>query len=328
MHHYDIYHCMARTPQPLTFSPTDLRLLRIFQAVVRHEGFSAAQEELGITAGTISNHIAHLEMRFAVRLCERGRKGFSLTPEGVRILEAAENMLRSIDHFSSTVGSVRGELTGIVHFGTVDAMHTNMAAPLDKAIAHFSAIAPKVVLHVEIASPQDLMQRLLDGRYSLILTPIEEIHPSVVVLPLYAEEQRLYCGAAHPLFRAPPHVSVDEVKRHPYVGRTYMKGSAQSHDVQFNQCAMTSHMEAIAILINSGRYLGYLPEHFARSSVEGGTMTSLLDERLAYFDTFHLVHRKDERNRSSLALMTCLTEALAAGEPGASNLRQDAVIQP
>jgi LysR family transcriptional regulator, transcriptional activator for bauABCD operon len=320
MRHYDIYHCMARTSRPLTFSPTDLRLLHIFQAVVRHEGFSAAQEELGITAGTISNHIAHLEMRFAVRLCERGRKGFSLTSEGARILEAAENMLRSIDHFSSTVGSVRGELTGIVHFGTVDAMHTNSAAPLDKAIAHFNGMAPKVVLHVEIASPQDLMQRLLDGRYSLILTPIEEIHPSVVALPLYAEEQRLYCGAAHPLFRAPPHVSFDEVKRHPYVGRTYMNGSAQSRDVQFNQCAMTSHMEAIAILINSGRYLGYLPEHFARASVESGTMASLLDERLAYFDTFHLIHRKDERNRSTHALKASLTRALAAGEPNAPDL--------
>ncbi len=61
-------------------------------------------------------------------------------------LEAAENMLRSIDHFSSTVASVRGELTGIVHLGTVDAMHTNTAAPLDKAIARFSALAPKVTL--------------------------------------------------------------------------------------------------------------------------------------------------------------------------------------
>jgi DNA-binding transcriptional LysR family regulator len=321
MLYYDIYHCMARKSASLTFSPTDLRLLRIFQAVSRHEGFSAAQDELGITAGTISNHIAHLETRFTVRLCERGRKGFSLTPEGARILEAAENMLRSIDHFSSAVGSVRGELTGTVHLGTVDAMHTNTAAPLDKAIAHFSAMAPKVVLHVEIASPQDLMQRLLDGRYSLILTPIEEIHPSVMAFPLYAEEQRLYCGVAHPLFGMSQKVSADEVKRHPYVARTYMKGSALSRDVQFNQCAMTSHMEAIAILINSGRYLGYLPEHFARAAVERGTMTSLLDERMAYFDTFHLVHRKDERNRSTHALKTCLTEALAAGEPGAPDLR-------
>ena len=312
MLYYDKHHCMRRiSPQP-RFSPTDLRLLRIFQAVVRNEGFSAAQEELGITAGTISNHINQLEARFAVRLCERGRKGFSLTPDGARILEATENMLRSIDNFSSTVASVRGELTGIVHLGTVDAMHTNTEAPLDKAIARFSSLAPKVTLHVEIASPQDLLQRLLDGRYSLILTPIEEVHPSVAATPLYMEEQRLYCGSTHPLFQKSKNLTVDEVKTHPYVARTYMKGSTPSRDAQFNHCAMTSHMEAIAILINSGHYLGYLPEHFARAFVERGAMTSLLDKQLAYFDTFHLIIRKDERNRSTQALKNCLKETLAS----------------
>ncbi len=62
----------------IRFAPTDLRLLRVFQAGVRNEGFASAQDELGISPGTISNHIAQLEGRFGIRLCERGRKGFSL----------------------------------------------------------------------------------------------------------------------------------------------------------------------------------------------------------------------------------------------------------
>jgi len=311
MRQYDNYHCMSRNPAPLGFSPTDLRLLRIFQAVVRNAGFAAAQEELGISAGTISNHIAHLEVRVGVRLCERGRKGFSLTPEGSKILEAAESLWRSVDNFSSTVGSVRGELTGTVHLGTVDAMHTNTAAPLARSIAQFNSVAPKVMLHVEIASPQDLLQRLLDGRYAVILTPIEEIHPSVSGAPLYDEEQRLYCGIGHPLFRQIHHATAEEIMRSPYVARSYMKGSAHSRDGNFNKRATTSHMEAIAILINTGNYLGYLPEHFARSFVESGSLRSLLDEQLAYFDTFHLVHRKDEHNRAALVLKSCLIETLA-----------------
>jgi LysR family transcriptional regulator, transcriptional activator for bauABCD operon len=303
---------MGRKPAQLSFSPTDLRLLRIFQAVARHEGFAAAQEDLGLSPSTISNHIVSLETRFGVRLCERGRKGFSLTPEGVRILEAAESLIRSVESFAGTVASVRGELTGTVHLGTVDAMHTNVAAPLDMAIARFNAMAPKVMLHVEIASPQDLLQRLLDGRYSLILTPTEEFHPSVVAVPLYAEEQRLYCGARHPLFHQAEPVSKDQVQVFPYVARTYMKGTGQTRDENFNHCAMTSHMEAIAILINSGKYIGYLPEHFARPFVEGKAMKSLLDGQLAYHDTFHIVCRKDERSRSTHVLLDCLRQTLTA----------------
>jgi DNA-binding transcriptional LysR family regulator len=316
MRHYDIYHCMARKSGDISFSPTDLRLLRVFQAVVRHEGFAAAQDELGLTPGTISNHISHLETRFGVRLCERGRRGFSLTPDGVRIHEAAESLLRSIENFAGIVGSVRGELTGTVHLGTVDAMHTNADAPLDRAIARFSQLAPKVLLHVEIASPQDLLQRLLDGRYTVILTPTAELHPSVAATPLYREEQRLYCGRNHPLYESGEGLDAATVRRFPYVGRTYMQGLGEDRDGGFDHRAMTSHMEAIAILIKSGRYLGYLPVHFAEPFVRQGEMKSLLDRELSYFDTFHLALRKDEKNRAAALLSRCLSEELRPGAAG------------
>ncbi|MGE0006513.1 MAG: LysR family transcriptional regulator [Parvibaculaceae bacterium] len=308
MLHYDKFQRMARQAAP-SFSPTDLRLLRIFQAVARHEGFAAAQDELGLTPGTISNHIAHLETRFGVRLCERGRKGFSLTPEGVLIHEAAENLLRSIENFAGIVGSVRGELTGTVHLGTVDAMHTNSAARLDQAIARFSGLAPKVILHVEISSPQDLLQRLLDGRYSVILTPIAEGHPSVSAKPLFNEEQRLYCGRDHLLYSHVEPLSVAVVKRFAYVARSYMKGPGAGQEA-FDHRAMTSHMETLAILINSGRFLGYLPVHFAQPFVDRGEMRSLLDAEMAYFDTFYLANRKAEHSRATALLSQCLTEVL------------------
>lgn len=302
---------MRKTNQ-ISFSPTDLRLLRIFQAVARNEGFASAQNELGLSPSTISNHMVSLEARFGVRLCERGRKGFSLTPEGGRILEAAESLIRSVESFAGTVASVRGELAGTVHLGTVDAMHTNVAAPLDKAIARFNTLAPKVTLHVEIASPQDLMQRLIDGRYSLILTPTAELHPSVVQIPLYKEEQRLYCGVSHPLFHQLVSITKEQVQTYAYIARTYMKGTVHARDDNFRHSAITSHMEAIVILITSGRYIGYLPEHFARNFVDTGTMKSLLDDQLAYFDTFHLARRKDERSRPSQVMFNCLKETLMA----------------
>jgi DNA-binding transcriptional LysR family regulator len=310
MRHYDNLHCMGPKPAPISISSPDLRLLRVFMAVVRNEGFAAAQNELGLSPGTISNHITSLETRFGVRLCERGRKGFSLTAEGERIHEAAVSLLRSIDNFSGIVGSVRGELTGTLHFGTVDAMHTNAQAPVHRAIAQFRGLAPKVMLHIEIASPQDLLQRLVDGRYSVILTPTAERHPSVEARPLYQEEQRLYCGRLHPLFPRSGEIGIGDVREHAHVGRTYEKD--RKSDTSLPPQAMTSHMEAIAILVKSGHYLGYLPTHFARPFVERGDMKSLLDRDLAYFDTFYLMHRKEERNRAATLLCECLSEVLAS----------------
>lgn len=306
---------MSKRRPTVSFSPTDLRLLRVFRAVVRHKGFAAAQDELGLSPATISNHVGRLEQRFGIRLCERGRKGFSLTADGERILDAAEALLRSVENFASIVGSVKGELSGRVHLGMVDAMHTNRDVQLHKAISSFVREAPRVHLHVEIASPQELFQRLVDGRYGAILTPIEAHHPAIVAKPLYKEEQRLYCGHGHPLFGTRKGLSVSTVRQYPYVSRSYMLEAVQSHDEGFDHRATTSHMEVIALLIMSGHFLGYLPTHFARSFVAADEMRSLLDRKLAYFDTFYLAVRSDERNRATLMLTDFLLDRLRDKAP-------------
>lgn len=301
---------MVKYHPPLTFSPTDFRLLKVFLAVARHKGFAAAQDELGLSPATISNHIVKLEGRFGIRLCERGRKGFMLTPDGLRIHEAAEALLRSVENFSGIVGSVKGELSGTVHLGIVDAMYTNSSAAVHEAIGAFAEAAPLVHIQIEIASPQELLQRLLDGRYGAVLTPIETHNASIRATPLFREEQRLYCGKRHPLFRARRNVTLRQIKEYPYVGRSYMLGVAQAQDAAFDHRASTSHMEAIALLIMSGRFLGYLPTHFARSFTASNEMASLLDAELAYFDTFYLAGRRDERNRATMLLMEFLTNRL------------------
>ena len=114
---------MARPDHPL--QTVDLRLLRIFQLVVRFNGFSAAQEPLGMTQATISAHMKQLEGRLGVRLCERGRSGFYLTDQGKQVHSAMLDLFGSIEGFQSAVGAARGELSGALHFGTVDAMYTN-----------------------------------------------------------------------------------------------------------------------------------------------------------------------------------------------------------
>jgi LysR family transcriptional regulator, transcriptional activator for bauABCD operon len=302
---------MKRPAAPLHFAPSDFRLLKVFQAVVRHEGFASAQSELGISPGTISNHIAQLEGRLGVRLCERGRKGFLLTSEGLRVHEAAESLLRSVDNFAGTVGSIRGELTGALHFGTVDAMYTNGDLHLDRALARFTALAPKVRIHLEIASPQDLQQRLLDGRFGLILTPLDESHPSIRAMALFREEQSLYCGAEHALFAvADADLDRARLEEYPYAARTYMKENAGPTGLAFQSRALASHMESLAILILSGRYLGFLPSHFAASFVEQGRMRSLLSGSLSYYDTFFLAHRSDERSRPMRLLHDCISESV------------------
>lgn len=68
-------------------SDMDLRLLRVFKAVVDCGGMSAAELELNISLSTISKHIKDLEQRLGLTLCQRGREGFAVTDEGLLIYQ-------------------------------------------------------------------------------------------------------------------------------------------------------------------------------------------------------------------------------------------------
>lgn len=51
----------------------DLKLLRIFISVVRHQGFANAQRELNLSTSAISTYMSQLEGALGIVLCHRGR---------------------------------------------------------------------------------------------------------------------------------------------------------------------------------------------------------------------------------------------------------------
>ncbi len=63
-------------------SDMDLRLLRVFKAVVDCGGMSAAELELNISLSTISKHIKDLEQRLGLTLCQRGRRALRSPTRG------------------------------------------------------------------------------------------------------------------------------------------------------------------------------------------------------------------------------------------------------
>src|ERR1041385_8225860 len=118
-------------------SDTDIKLLRVFMQVVEHGGFSAAQAELGISQASISTYMSDLEARLGVRLCQRGRSGFHLTPAGEQVYRAAIELFTAHDQFRSSVGFLREGLRGRLTVGLTDTVSTNLASPVHRALGSF-----------------------------------------------------------------------------------------------------------------------------------------------------------------------------------------------
>jgi DNA-binding transcriptional LysR family regulator len=287
----------------LSLGDAELRLLRVFASVVQHGGFSAAQSALGMTQATISTHMRHLEERLALRLCSRGRSGFLLSDEGRLVYEAALDLFGSLEKFQSRIGEAQGELTGNLSFGTVDAMITNRDLDLQGALAAFHEQAPRVHLDIDVAAPQVLHQGLLNGTYQIVLMPaVTSATPHVRTKPVFSEVQKLYCAEGHPLFDTPDSAITDTLlAEQSFAGRTYMLKETIC-GVDFRWAAATPHMEGTLLLLLSGAYIGFLPDHYAEEWVRNRRLRLIAPDRMTFEDMFHIAYPRDKPSRAAETL--------------------------
>lgn len=294
---------LPRRPLNLSLGDVELRLLRVFAAVVHHNGFSAAQTELGMSQATISIHMRHLEERLGLRLCERGRSGFLLTSEGRQVHAATLDLFAAVGRFQGQLGEALGELTGSLRFGTVDAMVTNRKLDLQRALGAFHRKAPRVHLEIDVAAPQVLHQGLLDGSYQIVLIPsISGLRAHFRARTVFSEVQKLYCARGNPLFEVPDgQITPALLAGQPFAGRNYMI-DRRICGVDFSWAAATPHMEGTLLLLLSGVYIGFLPDHYAAASVRRGELRVLAPDRMTFEDPFHIAYPRERPSRAARTL--------------------------
>lgn len=289
-------------------SDIDLRLLRIFKSVVECGGFSAAEVELNISRAAISIAMADLEKRLALRLCQRGRSGFSLTEEGVQVHEAALQLLASLETFRTRVNTVHKCLKGELNIGITDNLVTMAHMRISNALAALKEKGPDVVINIRMIPPNEIERGVLEGALHLGVIPELRPLPGLEYYPLYEEASQLFCGRNHPLFDTPDG-AIDQAALQccdavvpAYAQTSQIKALHQ----ELNASATATDREGVAFLILTGRYIGYLPTHFAQRWLNEGVMRPLLPERRHYVTHYSVITRKGLT--SNLVLDTYLAE--------------------
>src|SRR5690554_1907959 len=118
--------------------------LRVFLAVSRLGGLSAAQQATGLSAATLGRRITALEHDVGVPLFTRLQSGYRLTPAGEHLLARAEEVERAmagVDHWSQGTFAQRSIRVSAGHWTTMFIAHNIDALwqPSDPAIEFVSA---------------------------------------------------------------------------------------------------------------------------------------------------------------------------------------------
>jgi len=286
----------------------DIRLLQVFRAVVENGGFSAAEVELNISRSAISISMSDLEQRLGLRLCQRGRQGFSLTDEGEQVYEASQQLMTSLQNFRTQVNAIHKELKGELSIGITDNLVTLPHMRVTNALKELKTLGPEINVNIRMIPPTDIERGVLDGGIHVGVVPVLKPVSGLIYNSLYDEISQLYCFHQHPLFKLKDDdITADIIKTHDAIGPAYAQiPEIKIHYQGLNTSATATDREGVAFLILSGCYIGYLPTHFAAKWVESGEMRALRPEKYNFRTEYQTVTRKG--NQPNLVLETFLSE--------------------
>ena len=151
----------------------------------------------------------------------------------------------------------------------------------------------------------------MEGRFHLGIIPDHRPSSSLRYYPLFNEQMYLYCAAGHPLFeRASESLTDSEILASKYVGIGYHSPNMEvTRQLGQRRDATAWDQEAVAHLVLSGRYLGYLPQHYAETFVSAGRMLPVASDRFQYVCQFSAIVRQSPLPSRVVAT---LLEALVA----------------
>lgn len=294
----------------------DLRLLRIYKAVIEAGGFTAAELTLNLANSTISNYIADLEKRLDMRLCERGRAGFHVTPQGRVVYDAVLVLLGAVDQFRNTINQVHNRLIGELHLGLAEHMLGAQHSRIVAAVKQFSEHAPDVRLTLLTMDSDEVTRAVLDKRIDIGVTVITSPYAELNHQALFTEEMLIYCGEGHPLFdRAAESVTPADLRPYKFAESPRLLPGREAHaeSQHWNIHAKAHHQEARVMLILSGHYLGYLPRHLVQHWGLAQRLRPLLADRFGYRNNIEAIHRPHHPNTVVIeAFMQCLQSAASS----------------
>ncbi len=125
--------------------PAGLPAFGVFVIAARHQNFSHAAEELGLTSSAVSHHVRGLEATLGIKLFQRHARGVVLTAEGRALANVATTALSDIDDAALALRTLDRSVTRV----RIAALHSLTYCWLLPRLARFTARHPDIRLSFE-----------------------------------------------------------------------------------------------------------------------------------------------------------------------------------
>ncbi|WPO50091.1 LysR family transcriptional regulator [Pseudomonas sp. S1Bt23] len=259
----------------------NLKFLETFVWVARLKSFRLTADKLFTTQASISSRIAVLEGELGVKLFLRDSRGVSLTPEGLKVLDYAEQMMDTMQALKQSI-ETRSSKVGRIRIGVMDTVIHTWLSPL---VARMMDSYPQVEIELVADTSLNLCDQLQKGFLDLILQTDLLRQESIRSLEL-ASHPMGWIVASHSIYNR-EYANLAELARERII--TYSKNSLphqevlslmQANGVTAPRLNCVNSVSAITRLLRDGFGIGALPPVLVSEELARGELTLLaIDQR-------------------------------------------------
>lgn len=257
--------------------------LRLFEAVVRLGGFSAAARSLELTQSSVSQTIAALEADVGQPLFDRSSRKLRLTEAGEALRGHAGAVLDALAQTRAALQQLEHVVTGTLALGATDTLATHVLPPV---FAAFRRQHPGVELRLDNrtspAIAEKVASRELDaGVVSLPLPRGSAGVEALTQVPLVEQRDVVIVPRGHALAKRKS-VRLDQVARFPLVlldrttaSRAWLERHLAAAKLSPRVAMEMSSLEVLKRLVELDFGISVVPELSVRDEVSGKRLVAL-----------------------------------------------------
>lgn len=241
----------------------DIRQLRYFVEVVRHNGFGRATETLHVTQPAISRGIKELEDELGHRLLIREPRSVRLTDEGVILLRHARLILQQVNNLRGELRDASNAMTGTLRVGLPPVVGSTFFA---EVITAFRARCPHVDLQIVELGTNQMEGALREGlvEVAAAMLPLDE--KEFEIQRFAADRLMLVVDRKHGLSRK-REVRVADLAAESFVTFTddfrindLIRSACGVHGFAPRTAGRSSHLDLVIAMVRSGMGVTIFPQ--------------------------------------------------------------------
>jgi DNA-binding transcriptional LysR family regulator len=173
-----------------------IQTFKVFCDLADTESFSKAAERNGITQSAVSQQVRSIEEQFQVRLIDRGRRAFHLTPEGQAFLASSREIVGSYDDLGTRMQKLQEVISGELRIATIFSIGLHELPPYLK---RFRREFPLVEVRMDYRRSAQVYAAVQENRADVGLVAYPASRRGITASVFWRDRLVVICAPSHPL---------------------------------------------------------------------------------------------------------------------------------